>query len=205
MLKTHFEFECTVKPSTEKKSNYLSFITLVIVLLLAGIDSSQASTQEKLTLSAQDSQITFAGEHVGMTFSGVFTKWDAELILPPATSPKITATFDVASAKTGDSTYDSTLPEGDWFDVENHPTGVFKSSQIIAKDNDYEVTGTLTLRGISQPVSFLLKNNSTTLTASFSINRLAYKIGMDSDPDAEWVSREITMTLTLLKENKKGI
>jgi polyisoprenoid-binding protein YceI len=205
MLKTHFKFESTIKPSTKRKSNDLSFITLVMVLLVAGIDSPQASSQEKLTVSAKGSQITFAGDHVGMTFSGVFNKWDAELILPPETSPKIIATFDVASAKTGDSTYDSTLPEGDWFDVDNHPTGVFKSSQIIAKDNDYQVTGTLTLRGISQPVSFLLKNNSATLTASFSIDRLAYKIGMDSDPDAEWVSKEIKMTLTLLKENKKGM
>jgi polyisoprenoid-binding protein YceI len=205
MLKTHLEFESTTKAMAERKRNYLFFISLSIALLIAGTYSPEAYTQEKLSVNAENSQVTFAGEHVGMTFSGVFNRWNAELILPPETSPKIIATFDVASAKTGDSTYDSTLPEGDWFDVENHPKGVFESSQIVAKDNDYEVTGTLTLRGISQPVSFLLKNDSTTLTASFSIDRLAYNIGMDSDPDAEWVSKEIKMTLTLRKENKKGM
>lgn len=199
MLKTHVEFKNTVKTVTEPKKDYSLYLLILLVLLVAGSYSAQASAQEKLSVSANDSQITFAGEHVGMTFSGVFNKWDAELILPPATSPKIIATFDVASAKTGDSTYDSTLPEGDWFDVENYPKGVFESSQIVAKDSDYQVTGALTLRGISQPVSFLLKNSSTTLTASFSIDRLAYNIGMDSDPDAEWVSKEIKMTLTLKK------
>jgi len=44
-----------------------------------------------------------------------------------------------------------------------------------------------------------LKNNHTTLTASFIIDRLSYNIGMESDPDAEWVNKEIKMTLTLQK------
>jgi hypothetical protein len=44
-----------------------------------------------------------------------------------------------------------------------------------------------------------LKNGSTILTASFNIDRLAYNIGMDSDPEAEWVSKEIKMTLNLRK------
>nr|WP_297349978.1 YceI family protein [uncultured Glaciecola sp.] len=205
MLKTHLEFDSTTKAMAARKRNYFFFVSLLIALLVAGIYSTPTFAQEKLSVDAKNSQVTFAGEHVGMAFSGVFNKWNAELILPPETSPKIIATFDVSSAKTGDSTYDSTLPEGDWFDVENHPEGVFESSQIVAKGDDYEVTGALTLRGISQPVSFLLKNNSATLTASFSIDRLAYKIGMDSDPDAEWVSKAIKMTLTLRKENKKGI
>jgi polyisoprenoid-binding protein YceI len=199
MIKTHVEFVSTAKTTTETRSNYLSSISLGIVLLVAGIYPPQAFAQEKLLVSAKNSQVSFAGEHVGMTFSGIFNKWNAELILPPETSPKIIATFDIASAKTGDSTYDSTLPEGDWFDVANHPKGIFESSQIVAKDDDYEVSGTLTLRGISQPVSFLLKNSSTVLTASFNIDRLAFNIGMDSDPDAEWVSKEINMTLKLRK------
>jgi len=199
MVKTYVEFNSYIRTWTETRGNFLSFISLIMVLLVVGVYSPQASTQEKLFVSAKDSQVSFAGEHVGMTFSGIFNKWNAELILPPETSPKIIATFAIASAKTGDSTYDSTLPEGDWFDVENHPEGIFESSQIVAQGNDYQVNGTLTLRGISQPVSFLLKNGSTILTASFNIDRLAYNIGMDSDPEAEWVSKEIKMTLNLRK------
>lgn len=179
--------------------NYSHTVCSALCIALALAFAPLAAAQQKLTFSAKDSKISFAGEHVGMKFSGVFNKWNAELVLPPADSPKITATFYVASAKTGDSTYDSTLPEGDWFDVKNHPKGLFESEQIISKGNDYDVTGNLTLRGISRPVSFLLKDNGATLSAEFSVNRLAHKIGFESDPDAEWVSKEINMILLLNK------
>lgn len=180
-------------------SDYLFTVFSTFCLAIALAFAPLVAAQQKLTFSAKDSKVSFAGEHVGMKFSGVFNKWNAELVLPPADSPNITATFYVASAKTGDSTYDSTLPEGDWFDVKNHLVGLFESKQIISKGNDYEVTGNLTLRGIIQPVSFLLKDNGATLSANFSVNRLAHKIGFESDPDAEWVSKEIDMTLLLNK------
>ncbi|AEP28734.1 YceI family protein [Brumicola nitratireducens] len=187
------------KTNKKIKCDYLLTFYSTLCIALALTFAPLAAAQQKLTFSAKDSTVSFAGEHVGMKFSGVFNKWNAELVLPPADSPTITATFYVASAKTGDSTYDSTLPEGDWFDVKNHPKGLFESEQIISKGNDYDVTGNLTLRGISQPVSFLLKDNGATLSANFSINRLAYKIGFESDPAAEWVSEEIDMTLLLNK------
>ncbi|MFT6329525.1 MAG: polyisoprenoid-binding protein YceI [Bermanella sp.] len=200
MLETQLKFKSALKTRQQGDGGYLDSLSFLLLLVTAFICMPSSFAQEKFSVSAKDSQVTFAGEHVGMQFSGIFDKWDADILLPPAASPKIIATFDVTSAKTGDSTYDSTLPEGDWFDVENHPKSVFESNQIVAKDKDYAVTGTLTLRGISQPVSFLLKNNDTTLTASFIIDRLAYSIGMESDPDAEWVNKEIKMTLTLQKQ-----
>ena len=72
-------------------------------------------------------------------------------------------------------------------------------STLTNADKKKAKTGHLTLRGISQPVSFLLKDNGATLSANFSVNRLAHKIGFESDPDAEWVSKEIDMTLLLNK------
>jgi polyisoprenoid-binding protein YceI len=200
MLETQLRFEGALKTRQQGNGDYSFYLSLLLLLMTAFIYTPSSFAQEKFSVSAKNSQVTFAGVHVGMQFSGVFDKWNADIVLPPAASPQILATFYVASAKTGDSTYDSTLPEGDWFDVENHPKSIFESSQIVAKDKDYAVTGTLTLRGISQPVAFLLKNNETTLTASFTIDRLAYNIGMESDPDAEWVNKEIKMTLILQKQ-----
>ena len=188
------------KPEINGRRNRHCWSTIFCWFYLAvNIAYAPLADAQQLSVSAKDSKVSFSGEHVGMKFSGVFNKWTADLVLPPADSPKITATFDVASAHTGDSTYDSTLPEGDWFDVKNHPNGLFESKQVIAKGNDYEVTGILTLRGISQPISFILKDNGATLSANFSVNRLTHRIGFESDPDAEWVSKEITMTLLIKK------
>ncbi len=185
---------CTDKYRKIKSMINVVFVTLFIA---AFIFSSPTAASEKLVVSAKDSEVSFSGEHVGMKFSGVFYKWSAELLLPPAESPKITATFDITSAKTGDSTYDATLPEGDWFDVENHPSGEFVSTEILPAGNDYAVKGNLSLRGISKPVSFVLVSKGNKLEAVFDIDRLAYKIGLESDPDAEWVSRNIKMGLSL--------
>ena len=145
----------------------------------------------------KSSKISFSGEHVGMKFTGVFEKWDAQLVLPPQENPSITASFDLSSAKTGDFTYDSTLPEGDWFDVENHPQGSFVSSAIELVEGGYKVSGKLTLRGVSKTQTFVLRENGGKLSADFPINRLDYAIGFDSDPDAEWVSKDIIMSLKL--------
>ena len=169
-------------------------LVLGMALLLS---SMSAHADEPIAVDNRNSTVSFAGEHAGMTFEGVFEKWSASLILPPNDNPSIQATFDLRSAKTGDSTYDSTLPEGDWFDVENHPTGKFESSKIVKKDNNYEVSGKLSLRGESHPISFLLYSKDGKLEASFDIDRLKYKIGMDSDPDAEWVSKIIKMNMSL--------
>ncbi|MEQ3652452.1 MAG: YceI family protein, partial [Glaciecola sp.] len=65
------------------------------------------------------------------------------------------------------------------------------------KGDNYEVSGDLSLRGLTHPVSFVLISKGDKLEASFDIDRLKYKIGMDSDPDAEWVSQIIKMNMLL--------
>ena len=155
--------------------------------------------QAQLNTSHQSGSVVFAGQHAGMNFDGKFERWQATLVLPPESNPIITATFYVNSAKTGDSIYDSTLPEFDWFDVENHPLGKFVSTMVTATEGGYQVTGDLTLKDITQPVSFMLADNGSQLNASFDINRLVYKIGLGSDPDAEWVSKTISISVAINK------
>lgn len=177
------------KFSLKSKGAFLLWSLIVLSLGAHALDA--------FNVSNKDSHIAFAGEHAGMKFSGVFEKWEANLLLPPAKNPKITATFDLGTAKTGDFTYDSTLSEGDWFDVKNHPIGRFESDSIAYINGQYEVSGNLTLRGISKAQHFILKPEGDSLKANFSIKRLDYRIGLDSDPNAEWVSKEIEMTLSM--------
>ncbi len=172
------------------------YFCLVMPMCLAAAFPTYSKSYE---MNHKDSEVTFSGEHAGMVFSGIFEKWQAQLTLPPATDPKITAIFQLASAKTGDFTYDSTLPEGDWFDTVNFPVGKFESSQINKADRGYQVQGMLTLRGISKPQTFILFESDEGFSAQFNIDRLAYQIGYDSDPEAEWVSRDIVMELNLVK------
>lgn len=172
---------------------FLAFTMLMYICL--GILNAHA----ELKSSHQSGTMAFSGQHAGMNFEGNFERWQASIILPPQSNPTINATFHMNSAKTGDSIYDSTLPEFDWFDVENHALGTFVSTKIAITEDGYQVLGDLTIKDITKPVSFMLIDSDNKLTASFGINRLDYEIGLESDPDAEWVSKTISISMLIDK------
>lgn len=175
------------------------YINLSKGLLLTVFIFASSVGIAQIKANQNNATLAFAGEHVGMQFNGVFEKWQATLILPPVLEPSVNASFDVSSAKTGDSTYDSTLPEGDWFDVENHPQAKFVSTNVNKSTKGYEVEGIFTLKGIEQVLTFTLEDEGASLVARFNIDRLAHNIGTDSDPDADWVSQYIAMEVTITK------
>jgi len=149
-----------------------------------------------------NSAVRFSGTHAGNEFNGVFGTWNGEIVFDAddLESSRIVARFDLKSAKTGDLQYDGTLPNADWFNVKNTPEGVFESQTIVDNGNGgYTAQGDLSLRGITKPVSFDftlsdLDMQPVEANGRLVINRLSYDIGKKSDPKAEWVSRDITVT-----------
>jgi polyisoprenoid-binding protein YceI len=178
---------------------YFKKILKTSSLLVACICLSTLDAYAQLSSSHQSGTVAFSGQHAGMDFDGKFERWQATLVLPPQSNPKINATFYMESAKTGDSIYDSTLPEFDWFDVENHALGKFVSTKIVVTEGGYQVLGDLTIKDISKEVSFMLTDNKDNLSTSFGINRLEYKIGVESDPEAEWVDKTISISMLINK------
>jgi len=76
----------------------------------------------------------------------------------------VDATIDVNSLHTGDAARDGHLKAGDFFDAENHPTITFKS-------NGTGGAGTLTLRGVSKPVTLTIESVSGEITDPWSLSR----------------------------------
>jgi len=56
------------------------------------------------------------------------------------------------SINTENNDRDNHLRSGDFFDAENHPVLIFKSTGIQANGNKLAITGDLTLRGITKQV-----------------------------------------------------
>ena len=70
-----------------------------------------------------------------------------------ATLSSIEASIDVATVSTGDAQRDAHLKSADFFDVEKYPTMTFKSTSVKPNgDGGYNVTGDLTLHGVTTPV-----------------------------------------------------
>lgn len=156
------------------------------------------------------SHVKFAGEHAGTKFEGAFKEWDAQVSFDPAAlgESSLKATFQPSSAVTGNKMYDGTLPTADWFDVANHAEASFVSKTITAGEGGaYVAEGDLTIRGITHPAKFTftvsdLAASPVTAKGSFVVDRLSYDLGKKSDATAEWVSKDITVTLEISATKK---
>ena len=81
------------------------------------------------------------------------------------TKAKVNATIDVKSISTRVEKRDEHLKTDDFLDVANHPTMTFVSTSITpAAGGTYNLTGNLTIRGTTRPVTFELTAPSGPIT-----------------------------------------
>ena len=70
----------------------------------------------------------------------------------------IEASIPVATVSTGDPQRDGHLKSADFFDAEKHLEMTFKSTNVVKKgDEEYAVTGDLTIHGVTRPVTFAVE------------------------------------------------
>lgn len=71
------------------------------------------------------------------------------------TGAQINFTIDATSINTNSEDRDNHLRSGDFFDTEKFPQLTFVSTDIVKKDDDeYEVTGDLTIKDVTKKVTF---------------------------------------------------
>ncbi len=203
-------------PARKPRGAALTIGALIGVLALtAGIGAAgtkpkpalPAATQAQLgpdawVVEAADSKIAFGGTHEGNAFTGAFQRWNGQINFNPAKldAAKAVVTIDLASARTSSSYYDGTLPQADWFDVAKTPQATFTSKSFRSLGGDrYEAQGELSLHGITQAVTlpFTLKIDGAraTMDGKLSLKRLDFKIGVNSDPEAQWVGDKVDLDI----------
>ncbi|GAM98767.1 cytochrome B561 [alpha proteobacterium U9-1i] len=144
------------------------------------------------------SSIRFSGTHAGINFTGAFARWSADIRFDPNNLDASTAivTIQTGSAADGIPLHDQSMPEAEWFDVATHPTATFRTTRIRSRgEGRFEADGTLTLKGrgldIDLPFTLTINGNRATMDGAIEIDRRDANLGQASDPDAEYVSREI--------------
>jgi len=107
------------------------------------------------------SRLGFVARHAMVTkVRGSFNQFDGRVHLDADDPSRSTARveIDVASIDTRHEQRDAHLRGSDFLDVEQHPKIVFESTSIErAGDEVFRVTGDLTIRGVTRPVSFDLE------------------------------------------------
>ena len=75
---------------------------------------------------------------------------------------QVEASIPLATVNTGDEQRDGHLKSADFFDAEKFPAMTFKSTNIESTGGgDYEVTGDLTIHGVTKPVLLKWKRKPT--------------------------------------------
>jgi len=115
-------------------------------------------TKTKWVVDQTHSSVDFSIKHLMISkVKGSFNEFNAtiEADVNDLSSGSIQFTVDANSIDTRNTDRDNHLRSADFFDVENHPTMTFVSKQIEKKaENEYIVTGDLTIRGITNTEKF---------------------------------------------------
>jgi len=117
----------------------------------------------KWTIDKAHSTVGFEVKHMMVSkVRGQFDSYTAEIEaadLTDLTTATIAFKFDVASINTRNEDRDNHLKSADFFDAESNPTIDFTSTSITKDGEDYNVTGDLTIKGVTKPVTFEVEYN----------------------------------------------
>jgi polyisoprenoid-binding protein YceI len=171
---------------------------LVAVLALGTLTCADAVEYKKVNASA--SQISFTYNQMGARVYGTFGKFEATIDFNSANPSAARAglTIQLSSIDAGSSDANIELQKPAWFNTAAYPEAKFVSSKVTALGNNrYEVTGKLTLKGLTREVGaqITLKPQSAigVFDGEFILKRGDFKIGEGEWADYGVISNEINI------------
>lgn len=159
-------------------------------LLAGGMVVAQTATTQNpaevqagtYKLDSSHGKITWSVKHLGFsTYVGQFTNVSADLTIDPAnpTASTLSATVPIADVNPANDALKGHLQTPDFFDAAQFPTATFVAKSIVIDADDAseaDVTGDLTIRGVTRPVTMEVKFNQ----AGPSMGN-TYKVGFDGE------------------------
>jgi len=157
-------------------------IKTIAIALLVAFGTTVATAQSK-KINAEKSTITWVGKKVTGQHSGTVNFKEGTLIFKIGKVVGGNFTVDMTSLTDTDLTGDwkdklnGHLKSEDFFGTDKNPTATLKFTRIGEKTKGvYAVTADLTIKGITNPVSFELTTKDNTATATVKVNRTKYGI-----------------------------
>jgi len=153
------------------------------------------------------SEIRFSGTHSGNEFSGVFEDWSATINFDADAldTASVNVSVSTASAQTGDTIYDNTLDAAEWFNIQAFPEAIVELSNFRTSEDGAEsgliADAALTIKEVTTEIPFRFQLIETdgvwTMTGKTELSRAALNLGQESDATADWVSADISVSVTV--------
>ena len=130
----------------------IKFITLTVALLF--LQGTQEVENKEFNIDAVHSTAIFRVHHVGAgMFYGRFNDVTGMIALS-GDVPSFDVSIAIDSVDSSNERLDSHLKSPDFFNAVEFPTMSFKSSSVKSVgDNKYEVTGEITMHGVTKPLT----------------------------------------------------
>lgn len=175
---------------------------LVALPLFAAL--AAAAQPRPAQLIPAQSEIAFTTRQMGVPVEGRFGKFSATIALDPKKpeAGSVAFTIDTASARFGAPELDGEVAKPVWLASAKFPQATFQSSALKAiGPGRYEVAGKLTIKGAAQdivvPVALAQNGASGTATGSFTLKRLAFRIGEGEWADTSMLADDVTVRFKL--------
>lgn len=164
------------------------------------------------TIDPSHSRLGFVARHAMVTkVRGAFRDFEGTLHIDAEdpTRSKAKVTIQVASIDTGNPDRDAHLRSNDFFAMDDHPTITFESTAVEKSGDTYRLSGDLTIRGVTRPVSIDLDftgvvhdpwgNLRLGFEGSVTINRRDWGLSWNAALDAGGVliSEKVTLELDI--------
>ncbi len=196
----------------------LTSALLGLFLAVGALPALPAAAADTFVVDKTHSDVSFQIRHIVTRVRGHFGAFDGTFVLDSAKPEASTAAFTIkaTSIDTGVEDRDKHLRNQDFFYVEKFPEITFKSTSIKSTGKDkYEVTGPLTMRGVTKvvtlPVTFLgfgkdpWGTEKAGFETQFTINRKDWGIIWNKALDAGGaiLGDDVTISVNLELNKKK--
>ena len=106
------------------------------------------------TIDPSHSSVAFSVRHLGLSkVRGRFSSFTGDVVIAEdPTQSGVEVRIDVASIDTRDDKRDEHLRTNDFFNAPEFPTMTFTSTSVSGGGSDWQVTGDLTIRGVTRQV-----------------------------------------------------
>ena len=134
-------------------------------------------------MQAQEAEITFKIKNAGVFVDGSFDSIQVVQDFDPENlnESSFQAKIPVSTIFTGIKSRDRHLLKAKYFNVEEYPEITFNSTDILKVDEGYELTGDLTIKGITKSIKFDFKLEEGGLSTYYSgyleLDRRDYGVG----------------------------
>ena len=151
-------------------------------------------------VQAPGSTLAFATAYEGEVFSGHFGQFTTTVSFDPQhpEAAKLEVVIPLASAGTGNPDRDQALLGPDFFSVDKFPQARYSATGFRAiGDGTYAADGTLTLRGVSQPVTLTFTwagGANPVLTGKATVQRLDFEVGGGDWSDVSLIPNAVAVS-----------